>query len=128
VLSGRIAVDAVAIGVAALAVWRLAHFLYAEEGPWDIAVRLRRAFPAQLSGLLRCFFCLSVWPALPAALLVATGWREFVLLWPALSAAAVLLERLAFPDTFVGAPEFMEEKETQDVLRQSETDFDNPEA
>jgi hypothetical protein len=29
--------------LATLAVWRVAHLLQAENGPWDVVVRLRRA-------------------------------------------------------------------------------------
>jgi hypothetical protein len=114
--------------VAALAVWRVAHFLHAEDGPWDAAVRLRRAFATRGSKLFKCFLCVSAWPALAGALLVAADWRDLVLLWPALSGAAVLVERVAFPETFVDVPEYSEEKETEDVLRQSEADLHDPAA
>ena len=112
--------DLVAFCVAALATWRLTHFLQAEDGPWNAAVHLRLAFDARQLGIFRCFFCVGVWPALPAALLVGSGWRQILLLWPALSAAAILLERAAFPATFIDVPEFSEEseeKETLNVLR-----------
>jgi hypothetical protein len=110
--------DLPAIGVAALATWRVARLLYAEDGPWNVTRRLRQAFEARHFGGFACFFCLSVWPALPAALIVGVGWRQIVLLWPALSAAAILLERAAFPATFVALPEYSEDEEPSDVLRQ----------
>ena len=111
--------DLVPFCVAALATWRLAHFLNSEDGPWNAAARLRVALAARHIGILACFLCISVWPALPAALLVGSGWREILLLWPALSAAAVLLERVAFPATFVDVPEYAEDTESIDVLRSS---------
>ncbi|MEO8926075.1 MAG: hypothetical protein ABI306_02830 [Caulobacteraceae bacterium] len=104
----------VALLVAAFAVWRLAHLLHAEDGPWSAFARLRAAFEARGSGLFACFFCVSAWPALPAALLVGGDWRQTLLLWPALSAAAILIERAAFPATFVDVPEFFEDPTNPD--------------
>ncbi len=49
--------------------------------------------------MLDCFFCVSVWTALSAALLISTGRRQFLALRPALSAAAIMIERAAFPAT-----------------------------
>src|SRR5690606_6645885 len=68
-----------------LAVWRVTHLLQAEDGPWDVVVRLRRAAGAGFFGrLLDCFYCLSLWVALPAALAIGTDAFERLLLWPAL--------------------------------------------
>lgn len=84
----------------ALVVWRLTHLLAAEDGPWDLIVRLRRcAGQGFWGGLLDCFYCLSVWLALPFALLLGGPWRERLLLWPALSGAAILLERATARET-----------------------------
>src|SRR5262249_55745487 len=84
----------------ALGVWRITHLLQAEDGPWDIVVRLRRAAGDSLFGkLLDCFYCLSLWVAIPFALCLGDGWKERALLWPALSAAAILLERITAPAT-----------------------------
>ena len=81
-----------------LAVWRLTHLLNAEDGPWDTMVRLRVWLGAGAWGhLLDCFYCLSLWLALPFALAVGEGWWERLLLWPALSAGAILVERLTGP-------------------------------
>jgi hypothetical protein len=105
-----------------LGVWRVTHLLHAEDGPWNFLVRLRRSLGNGFwGGLLDCFYCLSLWIAIPVALLVGQGWKERLLLWPALSGAAILLERLtARPEA--QAPEFyVEDKEEQDVLRQGET-------
>jgi hypothetical protein len=78
-----------------LAVWRVTHLLQAEDGPWDLTLRLRRRAGAGFWGhLLDCFFCLSLWIAAPVAILIAERWLEGVLLWLALSAGAILLERV----------------------------------
>jgi hypothetical protein len=78
-----------------LGVWRITHLIQAEDGPWDLVARLRaRAGSGVLGQLMDCFYCLSLWIALPLALALGAGWLEQVLLWPALSAGAILLERL----------------------------------
>jgi len=78
----------------ALIVWRVTHLLYAEDGPWDLMVRLRRAVGSGFFGkLLDCFYCTSLWVAVPLALALGETWREQLLYWPALSAAACLLQR-----------------------------------
>jgi len=89
----------------ALGVWRITHLLNAEDGPGEIFVRLRRlAGSGILGALLDCFYCLSLWVAAPFALLLASSWRERLLLWPALSAAAILMDRIHGP-----APQYFEE-------------------
>lgn len=80
--------------VGALATWRVAHLLYAEDGPWNAVVRLRAAVGSGFLGeMMDCFYCLSLWAAAPIAILAADDWRQRILLWPALSAASILLER-----------------------------------
>lgn len=80
--------------VGLLAVWRITHLLQAEDGPWEVVLRLRRAAGQGMLGrLLDCFYCLSLWVAAPVALLVGEGTVARLLLWPALSGGAILLER-----------------------------------
>lgn len=76
-----------------LAVWRLTHLLHAEDGPWDAVFRLRRwAGEGMWGRALDCFNCLSVWIALPFAVGVGETWKERLMLWPALSGGAILLQ------------------------------------
>lgn len=82
-----------------LATWRVAHLLQVEEGPWHLLARTRKALAPWLGGVLACFYCFSVWIALPGALLLGHTWTERLWLWPALSAGAILLERLIVPPT-----------------------------
>ncbi len=78
-----------------LATWRITHLLQAEDGPFDLVFHLRKKAGAGFFGdLLDCFYCLSIWIALPFALWLGLSWQEKLLLWPALSGAAILLERL----------------------------------
>jgi len=96
-----------------LGVWRITHLLQAEDGPWDLVVRLRRwAGPGFFGGLLDCFACLSLWTSAPLAWALGRDRRERALLWPALSAAAMLIERTAPP-----AAAYFEEGDDDDVLR-----------
>lgn len=82
-----------------LAVWRITHLLALEDGPFDAVLRLRRALGnSGLGHLMDCFYCLSLWVALVAALgIVALTTLPtpgaVVLLWPALSGGALLLQR-----------------------------------
>ena len=79
-----------------LCVWRVTHLFYAEDGPWDLLVRLRKRAGTRFWGdLLDCFSCLSLWISVPFSLLLARSWTERLLLWLALSAGAIILERIS---------------------------------
>jgi hypothetical protein len=108
----------------ALCVWRITHLLNAEDGPWDLLVRLRQRAGAGVWGeLLDCFYCLSLWIAAPVAIALGKNWKERLLLWPALSGSAILLERLTDgekPD-YPPATYFEDSEEKADgMLRQEE--------
>ena len=101
-----------------LAVWRITHLLHAENGPSEVFDRLRRfAAKGFWNSLFDCFYCLSLWVAIPFVFLISEGWRERLLLWPALSAGAILLEQIssrtttAAPATYFEEPEREEEEE-----------------
>lgn len=96
-----------------LAVWRVAHLLAREDGPWDLFYRLRRRLgQGVLGALLDCFQCLSLWVAVPFAFFVAGSWPERAVVWLALSGAACLLERLAEPQV----PLFPHQEDSHAVL------------
>jgi hypothetical protein len=82
--------------IGTLVVWRLTHLFYGEDGPWNLLTRLRRLAGRGVWGdLMDCFYCLSLWIAIPFAFLLGENWKERLLLWPALSGAAILLQRLS---------------------------------
>ena len=82
-----------------LAVWRVTHLLQAEDGPWDVIVKIRKAAGNGFYGsLMDCFYCLSIWVALPPGLYFGKDWPEKVLLWLAFSGGAILLENLTNKD------------------------------
>jgi hypothetical protein len=84
--------------LAALATWRITHLLHAEDGPAKLVARLRALAGHGLVGnALDCFYCLSVWIALGFGMAIGDSWPERLLLWPALSAGAIMLERLSTP-------------------------------
>lgn len=85
--------NAMQFAVLILAVWRITHLLQAEDGPWDIVYKLRKAVGNGFWGsLMDCFHCLSLWVALPFGWYLGEGWLDKCFLWLALSGAAILLE------------------------------------
>jgi hypothetical protein len=76
-------------------VWRVTHLLNAEDGPWDVSAKLRRAAGGSgfFGRLLDCFYCLSLWVSAPFAWFLGAAGGERCLLWLALSAGAILLQR-----------------------------------
>ena len=105
-----------------LSVWRITHLLQAEDGPWDVVVHLRRkAGPGFWGQLLDCFYRLSVWIAAPWPFYLGGAFSQRMLLWPALSAGAILLERATDRGHGETPALFIEESEEDYVLRQRES-------
>jgi hypothetical protein len=104
-----------------LGVWRIVHLLNAEDGPWNLLARLRQLAGAGFWGsLLDCFYCLSLWVAAPFAYFLGESWKDRLLLWPALSGGAILLERLTSRREEPPPAIYTEDKEGEDVLRQEQ--------
>jgi hypothetical protein len=102
--------------VGALVVWRLTYLLQGEDGPWGLARRLRQAAGEGFWGrLLACFHCLSLWISAPFAAWLGDDAAERLLLWPALSAGAILL--LRGTERTVVTPPALYQEEPEDVLR-----------
>jgi hypothetical protein len=100
-----------------LCVWRLTHLLQAEDGPWNVIVRIRSVMGNGFWGkLMDCFYCLSLWIAAPFACVFASDWKECLLFWPALSAGAILIERLTARPRDALYIEDEPEKEEENVL------------
>jgi hypothetical protein len=82
------------LSLSVLAIWRLTHLLSIEDGPWDMIYHIRKAAGAGFFGnLLDCFYCLSIWIALPFGIWHGINWWEKILCWLALSGAVCLLEQ-----------------------------------
>lgn len=76
-----------------LAVWRVAHLLARERGPWDLVSRLHAALAGRVLGeLLACPHCLALWLAIAPAVWLAPGWGVGLLLWLAVAGGASALE------------------------------------
>ena len=105
-----------------LFVWRITHLLNAEDGPGEIVVSLRRwAGKGFFGQLLDCFYCLSVWISAPLAIFMGGNLFERILLWPALSAGAILLERITGRWSGESPVYYSEYKEEDDgMLRRQE--------
>jgi hypothetical protein len=104
-----------------LCVWRVTHLLQAEDGPIDLLVRLRRMAGSGFAGkLLDCFYCLSLWVAAPLAYWVPETRLERLLWWPALSAGAILLERVTSLRNGDAPALYFEDEEKRDVLLRTE--------
>jgi len=81
--------------LAALATWRLTHLIAEEDGPVDLVLKLRLWLgDGWLGSWMDCFYCLSIWVAMPFAAAVAHSLGEGLVAWLALSGAACLLERI----------------------------------
>jgi hypothetical protein len=118
-------VNAYYFGLGVLTVWRLTHLLHAEDGPWDVVVRLRAALGNGVMGeAMDCFYCLSLWISLPVALVIGSTWLERMLLWFALSGAAILLERLTSrpPNQTLSYQEDLETFKAPQPLKQEDHD------
>ena len=87
--------NAVLLLAAILATWRVTHLIVAEDGPWNAVAHLRRMAGAGVLGeLMDCFYCASLWVALPFAVWLGDDWIIRGVAWLALSGGAILLERL----------------------------------
>jgi hypothetical protein len=100
-----------------LTVWRITHLIQAEDGPWDIILRIRKMLGARFLGrLMDCFYCLSIWISAPIALLIGETTTEIILLWPSLSAGAMLLEKLTNRQVELPPAEYIEDEEDKDGM------------
>jgi hypothetical protein len=91
------------IAIGSLCVWRLTHLLHAEQGPFHAFARLRELAGGGFWGqALDCFYCLSLWIAMPVALLIEHRFPQAVVVWLTLSGAACLLEQATTRNRFPG--------------------------
>lgn len=89
-----------------------------EDGPADLIVRFRARLGRSIAGqLMDCFFCLSIWIAVPTALFVSLKPAEWLMSWLAVSGGACLLQEM-IKDPVVIQPIAQEaEEEINNVLR-----------
>jgi hypothetical protein len=87
-------IGAIEWGLATLAVWRATHLAWAEDGPFDLMAKLRRRASGVAARAFDCFYCLSLWLALPFALAMGRDIVSTIVWWLGLSGGACLLERV----------------------------------
>lgn len=93
-----------------VAVWRLTHLIGKEDGPFNIMFLLRKKAGSSFFGkLMDCFYCLSIWIALPFALWLGLTWIEKILVWLALSGAAAFLEQATTKTNNTDTPTYHED-------------------
>ncbi|MFV2051640.1 DUF1360 domain-containing protein [Aliiroseovarius sp. YM-037] len=108
--------DWLIILLAVFAVWRVTHLIAKEDGPWNVVIYLRIAAGRSWVGhLMDCFKCLSLWVAIPFAFVIDAAWHMHVVLWLALSGAAILLEERS------EEPILIEGEQKNGMLRRSES-------
>lgn len=102
----------------------MAHHAFALSGRWSVGYRLPRGLAGDSiwGRLLDCFHCLSLWVAAPIAFFIGDTFVETFLLWPALSAGAILAEGIANSRPEPQPTKFIEDEEdTNGMLRKAET-------
>jgi hypothetical protein len=109
-----------ALGI--LGVWRVTHLLEAEDGPWEAVARMRRRLGRSILGdVFGCFYCLSLWVAVPFAWWLGESIAERVLLWLALSGGAIIIERVT-DEASDAAPPYWKEEDSDALLRKDAGD------
>ncbi len=77
---------------AVLATWRICHLLTDEDGPWDVIFKIRKQLGQGFFGsLLDCFYCLSIWVAIPFAIWMSDNWKDGIVSWLAISGGACII-------------------------------------
>ena len=92
------------------AVWRITYLFNKEDGPFNIIFLIRKKAGQGFFGkLMDCFYCLSVWIALPFGIWLGQIWIEKILVWLALSGAACLLEQATAKNNSDDTPMYHED-------------------
>jgi hypothetical protein len=84
-----------------LATYRLAHLIVDEQGPFNVAMKLRNyifntpGVPQWVQEGFNCVLCVSFWLAFPIVLSVRTGfkWREYIIEGLGVAGACLALHR-----------------------------------
>ena len=78
-----------------VALWRITHLLTQEDGPFDVVYLVRKKLgSSQLGKAMDCFYCLSIWLAIPFAICLVEGVAEGILTWLSLSGAACIIQKI----------------------------------
>lgn len=81
--------------IASLAVWRITHLISKEDGPFNVIFKIRKQIGQGFLGhLLDCFYCLSIWIAIPFGIWVGENTIEKIICCIAVSGTACIIEKL----------------------------------
>ncbi len=109
--------------LAVLGTWRITHLINKEDGPWDVIVKLRqKSEDGVLGQMMDCFKCTSLWTAIPFVFFIEGNIIERIVLWLAISGAAILINEL------ISEPLIIEQGENEDGLlrtEESQSDYDS---
>jgi hypothetical protein len=90
-----------------LGVWQMTQLLHGARGPWEILATMRAwLLGTLLRNVVSCFYCLSFWVSLPAAVGIGETWPERGLLWFGIAGAVALIERVTQAASTVDAVYF----------------------
>lgn len=81
---------------AIFAVYRVAHLLATEEGPFEICTRWRNLWIKDdwIGRGMRCPLCIGFWLAWVAAVMIAPDWHSLFWYWLGIAGAQLFLYRL----------------------------------
>jgi hypothetical protein len=83
-----------------------------------MVVRIRRLAGDGFFGrVLDCFYCLSLWVAMPFAFIIGGTWLERGIAWFGLSGGAILLERITTREAVPSPPPARQTENPNVVLR-----------
>ena len=81
--------------ITVLAVWRITHLLSKEDGPFEVIFKIRKLIgQGFFAGLLDCFYCLSIWVAIPFGIWIGKTVLETIICCLALSGAACIIQKI----------------------------------
>ena len=81
--------------VSIMATYRVANLVSQEDGPFDVfsTIRERLGQTTWVGRGMSCLLCVSWWLAVLPAVIVASDWREFALLWPGIAGGVLMLKK-----------------------------------
>jgi uncharacterized protein DUF1360 len=75
--------------------WRLTHLISSEDGPFELIIKFRKLLGNSFFGkLIDCFYCLSIWLGILAALYEGANYKEVIILTLYYSGASIIIEKL----------------------------------
>ncbi|HBQ29364.1 hypothetical protein HX99_03935 [Peptococcaceae bacterium SCADC1_2_3] len=97
--------------LATLVTWRITHLIAKEDGPGQIIFFIRKRLGRGFWGqLMDCFNCLSIWVGAPLAFFIGESAALKIMVWLALSGAAIIIEK------YLPEPLTLEEEEKKNEL------------